>query len=368
MLTFVIPVADYHAAIVERAIASVHAQTLPCACIVVHDHDHQGAGAARNVGLSQVDTPFVVFLDSDDWVEPDFAEKCLLAYDARHYIYMDWQLEDGGLVRAPSCAWDADGSWHVLTALLPTAAVRAIGGFDERMRGGEDTDLYWHLTRSGLCGKRLPEPLFHYGKQGRRGKAHVDSPEHEAWRFEILRRYGDKPMACCVDEVITAQFNPGDAQPGDVLASLLREGGRTFVGSATGRFYRKFGNAHQLWMNPADIDANPMEFARVVELPPAVSEQSIADFKALARRAMGTKSEVYVTDENAPVTTVNMPRKADVDGVLRLYNSEMTLTKQEVKAVRHGAKLEVSEDGVKINRPHAPDSISRKTQDGNAQT
>lgn len=321
MLTFVVACAPYHAEIVVRAIASVNAQSLPCACIVVHDGAQLGAGWSRNVGLSQVETPFVAFLDADDWIEPDFAEKCLRAYDGARYVYTDWRLEDGGVVRAPKCAWDADGSWHVLTVLLPTVSVRAAGGFDERMRGGEDTDLFWHLTRAGLCGKRLPEALFHYGKHGRRGKAHVESPDHEAWRFEILRRYGDKPMACCVDEVITAQFGPGDAQPGDVLANLLREGGRTFVGSATGRFYRKIGNAHQLWMNPADIDAAPMEFARVVELPPAVSEQSIADFRALSRKVMGTKSDGYVP---ATVPTENVsvpPRPADVDGVLRLYGN-----------------------------------------------
>lgn len=327
-MTFVIACAPYHAALVERAAASVDAQTVPCKTVIVHDVDRRGAGWARNRGLARVDTPFVAFLDADDWIEPDFAEQCLRAYDGKHYIYTGWQLEDGGVVRAPKCAWDADGSWHILTALVPTIAVKRIGGFDEGMAGGEDTDLWWHLTRSGLCGQRLALPLFHYGKHGRRGKAHINDPvKHEAWRLEIVRRYGDKPMACCVDEVIQAQFSPGDAQPGDVLANLLGNGGRTFVGSATGRFYRKFGNASQLWMNPADIDANPQMFSRVVELPPAVDEQAIADFRALAQRWHGTREEVYGVHDglNIPVTTTlrepapAMSRKGNVDGVLRRY-------------------------------------------------
>lgn len=332
-LTFVTACAPYHAAILERAVASVQAQTIPCQHIVVYDREQRGAGATRNVGIARVTTPFCAFLDADDWIAPDFAEQCLRHYTGQRYIYTDWQLEDGGVVHAPECAWDDNGSWHILTALLPTVAVKGIGGFDEAMTGGEDTELMWHLTRSGVCGKRLALPLFHYGKHGRRGKAHVSDPaKHEAWRMEILRRYGDKPMACCVDEVMTADFAPGNAQPGDVLANLIGNGGRTFVGSATGRFYRKIGNATQLWMNPADIDATPQMFARVVELPPAVDAQAIADFRALAARWQGTREEVYgVADGlNIPVTTTlrdaappipTEARKGDVDAVLRLYGN-----------------------------------------------
>lgn len=37
--------------------------------------DNQGLGAARNTGLNYVDTPFVTFLDSDDWYGQLFVEK-----------------------------------------------------------------------------------------------------------------------------------------------------------------------------------------------------------------------------------------------------------------------------------------------------
>lgn len=36
--------------------------------------ENKGLGAARNVGLKQVDTEYVMFLDSDDWLVPNFME------------------------------------------------------------------------------------------------------------------------------------------------------------------------------------------------------------------------------------------------------------------------------------------------------
>lgn len=45
---------------------------------VLHQHN-QGQGAARNAGLAASQAPFVAFVDSDDFVTPDYAEKLLTA-------------------------------------------------------------------------------------------------------------------------------------------------------------------------------------------------------------------------------------------------------------------------------------------------
>lgn len=37
--------------------------------------ENKGLGAARNTGLARVDTPYVGFLDSDDWLMPRYVEK-----------------------------------------------------------------------------------------------------------------------------------------------------------------------------------------------------------------------------------------------------------------------------------------------------
>lgn len=50
---------------------------LACGGGVLHyvSQENQGLGAARNVGLRLVDTPYVTFLDSDDWLDITFVEK-----------------------------------------------------------------------------------------------------------------------------------------------------------------------------------------------------------------------------------------------------------------------------------------------------
>ena len=51
-----------------------YAREYPDFLEVIHQ-ENKGLGAARNVGLLHVNTPFVTFLDSDDWQDPQFVEK-----------------------------------------------------------------------------------------------------------------------------------------------------------------------------------------------------------------------------------------------------------------------------------------------------
>lgn len=325
MLTFVIPTAPYHEAMVEHAIASCLAQTVICRVTVVYDHERKGAGWARNRGLEQITTPFVSFLDADDWIEPDFAEKCLRAYDGRHYIYTDWMA--AGYVEAPPRPWSGDGSSHIVTTLLPTAFVRQIGGFDEALPGGEDTDFYWKLTRAGLCGRRVPEALFHYGKGGRRAYTFVHSTEYENVMQAVVDRYKGMSMPQdCGSCGGGSSSNPmpnvptNEQQVGDVLAETLWQGTRPERGKMTGRIYRGGWNA-RLWVHPTDIDAAPHLFARVIELPPPVREDDLVAFKRFAGRvneALGGGKAPVVQDAVAePVTQGEVA--PNVERVLRLY-------------------------------------------------
>lgn len=347
LLTFVTPVAPYHTHLIEQVRATVAAQTVACEHVVIMDADQRGAGWARNRGLEQVVTPFVSFLDCDDGLEPNFAEACLRAYNGRRYVFTDWTM--GEPIQAPDCPWKGDGSWHPVTTLLPTVWVKHVGGFDED-NSGEDTLLYWTLTRAGLCGKRLPEALFHYTPDGRRGREHVHSPDYQSRMTAMLKKFEDKAMACCQDEVIVNNANGGQSQPGDVLAQILFKGGRSWTGSATGRLYTKFGNAHQVYMNPADIDAQPQWFARVVDMPLPVDEAGIADMKALSQRWLGGANTPPV--EIASPVTDEPPTKPNVRGVLGMYKATQAL--EESPSVNEGAD-EVSQAvvgrGLRQRRP-----------------
>lgn len=346
-ITFVIPTAPYHEAAAEHAIASCLAQTILCRVVVSYDAERRGAGWARNRGLEQVSTPFVSFLDADDWIEPDFAEKCLLAYDGWRYVYTDWwgwgyDAATSAYIperkNAPCRAWINEQP-HIITTLLPTNFVRHYGGFDETMPFCEDTDFYIKLQRNGLCGKILPLPLFHYGKEGKRAQQQfVDGYEPETGNRQYTPKYHEimrlirtryegltMPSNCtdCGGNPLDIPDAPiGEPQSGDVLAEALWMGNRQERGRMTGRLYPRTGNHKRLWVDPRDIDAAPTMFARVIELPPPVSGDDLKAFRQFSadvREAFGGSAR-DTTQEPVPAYVPQGEAAPDVDRVLRLYN------------------------------------------------
>jgi hypothetical protein len=307
-LTVIIPVADYHEAIAEQAVASCSSQTVPVEVIVIRDSDRKGTGWARNRGLEQVRTPFVTFLDADDTLVETFAEKTLSAWRSDRYIYTDW-YKDGEVQLAPACAW-VNRTWHVVTALVPTAWAKAVGGFDEQLPGAEDTDFFLKLCTSGRCGRRLPEALMHYRKGGQRGKAFVEGPAYQPTLDLFTRRYGAKTMGCCGENVDVYQPPVGEQFEGAMLAVALWSGNRQQRGAITGNLYPRTGNGHTAWVDARDVLASP-NLWRAVEEP----DTSLADIAAfLVGGSIYTPpvmpSPLGPTGEPAP----------NVDALLGLYN------------------------------------------------
>lgn len=140
--------------------------------------DPNGPAAARNTGLAEVQTPHVLFLDSDVDLAPDWLERALahLARDPTlgavggFIVYafdptgvnayggdlgrmgLAWDVAEGG--RVDESAEPCLRIWINCSAMLArTGAVREAGGFDESFfYGYEDSDLGWRLN---LMGQRV---------------------------------------------------------------------------------------------------------------------------------------------------------------------------------------------------------------------
>lgn len=320
MITVVIPVGKYHEAVAEHAIASCRAQTIPVEMTVIYDREGRGAGATRNRGLEQVKSEFVVFLDADDLLEPDYAERTLQAYDGKHYIYSDW-MQDGKHISAPDCAF-INRTWHVITALLPTAWVKHVGGFDETLTGGEDTDLFMKLRSNGMCGRRLAIPLMHYRTGGQRSKAFIGSAEFDRFIELMGKRYGGATMSCC------GEYNPhddpavGDRADGDVLAVALWGGNRKERGRISGRLYPRAGNGAHMWVYASDIEASPHLWQVYVETPnPPAKIEPVSDFQTLAALVLGSMPKPTPTPAPtvARIDPLDAPPQPDVFKLLELY-------------------------------------------------
>lgn len=282
-LTFVTAVGPYHAHLIPAIQAQGTAQTVPCLHVIIHDTRGRGAGWARNRGLDAVTTPYVAFLDADDQIAPTWAAETLAAFDGR-YVYTD-HLQDGRVIEAPDRAW-VNRTWHVITALIPTAWARAVGGFDETLPAFEDTAFYLALQAHGYCGRRLARPLFTYGAGGQRSKAYHATPVEDAVRRYFTRQYGGRTMACCGD--VTPNIPPsGDQQAGDILAQAIYAGNRREWGRVTGRLYPRTGNGGKLWMDARDVAASPALW-RAVSTPEASTVAPDFDFASFADYAAQT--------------------------------------------------------------------------------
>lgn len=283
-VTVIIPYSAEHEALSARAVASVRAQTVKCEGMAIFDRERRGPGYVRNRGLARVTTPYVVFLDADDWLEPTFVERALKAIQPNRYVYTDW-YESGDIKRAPDKAW-CGGTWHVITTLIPTEMAKAVGGFDESLPGAEDTDFYLKLTTRKWCGIRLPEPLFHYGAEGARARAFKAGPDEKRVMQLISERHGGK-MGCCGVSPSEELPPVGDKQDGDVLARALWGGNRREMGRVTGRMYPRVGNGATAWVDPRDLAATPQLWEQVVSIETPVDMPFVLDgLDAIARAVM----------------------------------------------------------------------------------
>lgn len=314
LLTVVIPVAPYHLDAADEAVASCTAQTVPVEVVRVIDHERRGAGWARNHGLAQVETPFVTFLDADDLLVPTFAERMLTAYDGQHYVYCD-HYQDGERVRAPAQAW-VDGTWHVVTTLVPTAWVRFVGGFDEALLGGEDTDLYWKLRQNGLCGRLLSEPLMHYRSGGQRSQTFFKSDQFQTFQTLLHTRYGGQRMACCGENTDQTPIN--ERTSGTILVQTLWAGNRQQRGSVTGALYPRAGNGALMWVDARDVDHAPHLWLEVVKTPTPPSRPELSDFEHFSADLLGIPAPRPA--KPAPIaSTSDAPIRPDINRVMDLY-------------------------------------------------
>lgn len=333
-VTIIIPVAEYHKSLLDRAVRSANEQTHPCEVFVYEDTEMRGAGYSRNKALAEVTTDFCVFLDADDQIAPMFVERCMSVWKPRHYVYTDW-VQDTNVITASKHPWQADnGEWHVITTLLRTEDVRRVGGFDEIVKGGEDTLMWWALTRSGVCGIALHEPLFTYGKEGRRAKEFVNSPEYRPTLLGLIERYGD--AMCCGGENPIQSFVPD--QPGDVLAQAQWGGNMRKLGTISGRLYKRSSWPNTMSVDPRDVDASPELWQRV--RPPAPEPVKPAQIPVAPRPVLQDDTKVWDSVESLAKAAYG----------LKVVNTNEVLTAEQLKATLPAGEKTAKPNVSKVRR------------------
>lgn len=139
-----------------------------------------GPAAARNTGWRSVTREIVVFLDADcvpeeGWLEtllPHFADATVAGVAPRirsaggagtlaRYEKVMSPLDMG---RDAASVLPGTRVPYVPSACLAVrrSALETVGGFDERLRFGEDVDLVWRLVRAGCVVRYEPRAVVHH--------------------------------------------------------------------------------------------------------------------------------------------------------------------------------------------------------------
>lgn len=186
--------------------------------------ENRGLPGARNTGFRAARGDFVLPLDCDDRLMPEFLAQGVARLDAEpalDFTFSHMQLvgaRTGVLKRGFNRFDQLFLNQLPYSLLMRRAAWERVGGYDETMRQGyEDWDFNLRLIMSGSAGGLMPEPLFIYRVA-----------EGGMLLSKSARRHGEL-WAC-----IRAK-HPGAYRPAALLARSRSEGlGRVSMPKAAG--------------------------------------------------------------------------------------------------------------------------------------
>jgi hypothetical protein len=272
--TVITPCSLEHRQYLPKVIQSVQGLKTPVRHLIGIDLHRRGAGYVRNGLLKHVTTPYVIFLDADDEIHPEFLDHTLPHIAPQKYVYTAWSQQYSDVYPVDANNIWYNGTYHLITTLLNTSDVVRAGGFDVTLSALEDTEFYVKLiTDYCVCPVYVPKPLLTYtNTPNSRSKMSVQTGEDNKIKQIILQRYNK--MACC-QSTPQKLFDLGEKQEGDVLAEPLWRGNRYYTGLATGRNYGRIAYPRQFWCDPADVQRDTRNIRIVVQT--SIPEPTILD-------------------------------------------------------------------------------------------
>lgn len=310
-VTFIIPCYEQWQ-YVEQAVKSVFKQTYPhVKAIIVDDASpsippkdvleklvkkyprlgiccrqvNGGLSAARNTGLKQADTKWVVLLDADDKVHPDFVAECLkVGYDSDTYVYTDvltWH-SNGSTEPLDMPDFDCEDlikrHQHPCTIFIQKKWIEDIGGYDEQMKQGwEDYELAIRLVKANHAGQRVPKKLFYYRWRDKsmRQQAELVKKDINAYIWAKHSDVAKKGFAtmCCGNKRVNAPIyqEPNDSNNIAVPEGfVLMEYGGAKVGQMTkqggkGRVYKYSATQRYFPVHKNDLSLFGVHFRQIIK-------------------------------------------------------------------------------------------------------
>jgi glycosyltransferase involved in cell wall biosynthesis len=165
-------------------------------CKLLEQGNVRGISAAWNVALKQCTGEMVFILNSDDWYQPNCAERVLETL--RENPGTDVVLANAHLYRrgedAPCDVWRNRPEW-LLPVLMPYVHISCfvrrtvyerLGGFDTDLALAMDYDFLWRCKTAGMKFAKMPDLLSNF-ELGGAANSHRKEARLETYR--IATRY-----------------------------------------------------------------------------------------------------------------------------------------------------------------------------------
>jgi peptidoglycan/xylan/chitin deacetylase (PgdA/CDA1 family)/predicted TPR repeat methyltransferase len=137
--------------------------------------ENGGASAARNAGLTQAKGEWILFLDADDWIAPNFFEKMLRTARRKRAdaVYCGYNRVRPNGERVPQ-DWEEDVAADPFRSfsrgcpvvvhgiIVRRRLLQDVGGFDTDLITCEDWDLWQKVARTGAKFVGIPDILAFY--------------------------------------------------------------------------------------------------------------------------------------------------------------------------------------------------------------
>jgi glycosyltransferase involved in cell wall biosynthesis len=140
----------------------------------VYSQENRGLAATRNIAIGLARGEYILPLDADDLIHPEFLAHTVPVLEANQTVgFVYTQMVWFGDVEQLRSHWEYDfellkrGNFVNVSSLFRKQAWSDVGGYDEVMQGYEDWDFWIGLAEQGWIGQLVREPLFFYRRHGR---------------------------------------------------------------------------------------------------------------------------------------------------------------------------------------------------------
>jgi glycosyltransferase involved in cell wall biosynthesis len=154
---------------------------------------NQGVARARNLGFSQARGEYILPLDADDRIKPEYVARAAEVLDSQPLVgFVGCHYRIFG-EREGTCAPDAYGLPNLLVEnVVPIASLmrrscwEEVGGYCPELNSIEDWDLWIGILERGHAGSVLRETLFEYRVRPHSNLSLARDPEVYQQRMSLL--------------------------------------------------------------------------------------------------------------------------------------------------------------------------------------